>query len=99
VPIVHDPEQAEILAITALVPSFHGRRVLEVGCGDGRLTRRYAADAASVTAIDSDAQAISECRAAVRAPHVQIHALPFERFTGPSGASDRYDIVILAWSL
>lgn len=48
-----DPEHNETQMIHRLVP-FDGRDVLEIGCGDGRLTWRYAEHAASVLAIDPD---------------------------------------------
>ena len=96
VAILHDPEQAEIAAIRTVLPSVAGRRVLEVGCGDGRLTRRYAADASTVTAIDPDAAAIAEFRAAPPAPHVTLYAIGFEQFVSPPAS---YDVVILSWSL
>ena len=38
-----DPEEHEITALVALLPDLRRSRVVEVGCGDGRLTRRYAA--------------------------------------------------------
>ena len=50
--IHEDPEQHEVAALARMVPSFAGLRVLEIGCGDGRLTQRYAARAGSVIAID-----------------------------------------------
>ena len=40
-----DPEGAELAALGKLV-DFAGLHVLEVGCGDGRLTWRYADGAA-----------------------------------------------------
>lgn len=94
--IHHDPEYAESAALAAFVPSFANRRVLEIGCGDGRLTRRYASQAAAVTAIDPDAQAIAECRHAVRDMHVTTRAIGFEAFAAPVRS---YDVVILSWSL
>ena len=39
-----------------------GRRVLEIGCGDGRLTFGYAAAACSVLAVDPRAEAIGKAR-------------------------------------
>lgn len=96
VAIEHDPEHAEIAALRTLVPSFAGRHVLEIGCGDGRLTRRYAAAARSVTAIDPDARAVAECRAALADSHVTVHAARFEQFVP---GRPTYDVVILSWSL
>lgn len=46
-----DPEAAETKVIHGLV-DFRTRGVLEIGCGDGRLTWRFADQAASVLAID-----------------------------------------------
>jgi 2-polyprenyl-3-methyl-5-hydroxy-6-metoxy-1,4-benzoquinol methylase len=96
VAILHDPAQAELVAIRTVLPSFAGRRVLEVGCGDGRLTQRYASEASAVTAIDPDANAIAECRTALTDPRVSLHATGFEQFVAPPSS---FDIVILSWSL
>lgn len=52
-----DPEGTEIEVVHDLV-DFSGKKVLEVGCGDGRMTRRYADRAASVLALDSNAEKI-----------------------------------------
>jgi len=52
-----DPEGAHIAALRRLA-DFTGRRVLELGCGDGRLTLGIARDAASVFAFDPDADAV-----------------------------------------
>ena len=41
---------------------FRDQRVLELGCGDGRLTLGIANDAASVLAFDPDAEAVERAR-------------------------------------
>jgi len=46
-----DPEGTE-LAFLHKFADLRGQRVLEVGCGDGRLTFRYAEQAAFVAGID-----------------------------------------------
>lgn len=93
-----DPEGAEILALDGLMPDFGGRRVLEVGCGDGRLTRRYAERAASVLAIDPDAAAIAALRQNMPAGQIDVRAIGFddEELALPDRS---FDVVIFAWSL
>jgi cyclopropane fatty-acyl-phospholipid synthase-like methyltransferase len=53
-----DPEGNETAALFDLV-DLEGREVLEIGCGDGRLTWRYADRAAHVTAIEPFEDAIA----------------------------------------
>ncbi len=48
-----DPKGLETRVMHDLI-DFRGQDVIEIGCGDGRVTWRYAADAATVTAIDPD---------------------------------------------
>ena len=58
---VIDPEGVEGAALRA-IGKLEGARVLEVGCGNGRLTFGYAAAARSVLAIDSSAETIANVR-------------------------------------
>lgn len=89
-----DPERNEVAALAEVVPSFAGLHVLEVGCGNGRLTRRYAAGAASVTAIDPDEDDIAQLWQAL--PGVDARAISFEELEMPAGSMD---VVLFAWSL
>lgn len=59
-----DGTEEELLARQA---AFDGARVLEIGCGDGRATKRYARRARSVLAIDPKAQSIAEAIASLPA--------------------------------
>lgn len=52
-----DPEGTEIGVIHDLV-DFSSKNVLEVGCGDGRMTWRYAERTASVLALDTNEEKI-----------------------------------------
>jgi 16S rRNA A1518/A1519 N6-dimethyltransferase RsmA/KsgA/DIM1 with predicted DNA glycosylase/AP lyase activity len=92
--IVEDPEGHELVALRALQPSFAACRVLEIGCGDGRLTRRYADSAASVVAIDPDADAVAELHRDL--PTVDARAIGVEDLTLPAGS---VDLVLFSWSL
>jgi 16S rRNA A1518/A1519 N6-dimethyltransferase RsmA/KsgA/DIM1 with predicted DNA glycosylase/AP lyase activity len=92
--IVEDPENHETAALAAVIPSFASRRVLEIGCGDGRLTRRYATAAASVIAIDPDAEAIAALDGEL--PNVEAYAIGIDELVLPPHS---VDIVLFAWSL
>lgn len=95
-----DPEGNETNALFDLV-DLDAREVLEIGCGDGRLTWRYADRAAHVTAIDTFAEAIG--RAKERLPdslkgRVEFYPAAFEEFARSHHPS-AFDVAILAWSL
>jgi len=78
---------------------FAGKRVLEIGCGEGRLTWRYAKETRSTVGIDLDADALrvatidrsSDLESKVYFSRAMSEQLPFSKET--------FDIAILAWSL
>ena len=94
-----DPEEHEVSALAVAAPDLAGCRVLEVGCGSGRLTRRYGHRAGTVLAIDPDAMAIDEfvgsmpdaLRGRVTARQGTIVTLGDPRRD--------FDVVLLSWSL
>lgn len=55
---VVDPEGRERAALDRLV-SFHGKDVIDIGCGEGRTTRHIARTAASVLGVDPDTTKIA----------------------------------------
>lgn len=93
-PVVEDPEGHEIEALARVQPSFAGLRVLEIGAGDGRLTRRYAHAAASIVAIDPDPDDIDALREEF--PDVDTRAIGVESLVLPDAS---VDLVLFAWSL
>ena len=95
-----DPENNETHALFDLA-NFTGQHVLEIGCGDGRLTRRYAGRAARVTAIDAFLPGIKQARENLPdelCDRVEFHNISFEDFAAASTPSV-FDSVILSWSL
>ncbi len=97
-PVLVDPEDTETKALHHYA-DFSGQRVLEIGCGDGRLTWRYADRAAHVTAIDPDADdiatAIEDCPPALR-ERVEFRVARLADFSPPA---QLFDLAVLAWSL
>jgi ubiquinone/menaquinone biosynthesis C-methylase UbiE len=93
-----DAEQYEIKALRGLV-DFKNQRVLEVGCGEGRLTWLYAHLAKQVVGIDPDPDAVRVAnydmldnlrKTTVFACASSLH-LPFPH--------EKFDIALLSWSL
>jgi len=93
-----DPENNETKSLHAFAP-FTDKRVLEIGCGEGRLTWRYARSTRLTVGIDPDQDSL---RAAMqdrpadllgKAFFARLSALhlPFQKET--------FDIAVLAWSL
>ena len=93
-----DPEKSEKKYLQRLV-DFGGRRVLEVGCGEGRLTWTYARSARQVVGIDPDMDSIrvahydmpSDLRKMTTFACASALDLPFPH--------ERFDIALLSWSL
>jgi len=91
-----DPEEHEITALVALLPDLRRSRVVEVGCGDGRLTRRYAARAASVLAFDPDDVLMTAVRSDPPAGDVELRTATVESVDIPDGSAN---VVLLSWAL
>jgi ubiquinone/menaquinone biosynthesis C-methylase UbiE len=93
-----DPEGNETRHLRDFA-DFTGKRVLEIGCGEGRLTWRYASASALTVGLDPDKNALRVARIdrpsnlADKVRFVNAHAetIPFRKET--------FDIAVLAWSL
>ena len=93
-----DPENSEAEALAEFADTFAGKRVLEVGCGDGRVTRLYAPLAAFVHAIDPNQEDIAT--ALENLPpglHDKVHfeATSIEAYSGET----LFEAVLMSWSL
>jgi 2-polyprenyl-3-methyl-5-hydroxy-6-metoxy-1,4-benzoquinol methylase len=97
-PLTVDPEGRETEALRRIGP-WRERRVLDIGCGDGRLSTRLARLGANVVAIDPDARLI---RAARRSRPQDIAAKIHYRVGRAEHLPRRlglFDAVVLSWSL
>jgi len=100
-----DPEQVEIGLLKDYMGSLAGRRVLEIGCGDGRLTWHYAEQADEVVGIDPKREAVA--RAVESMPEslkdkVRFLACTLEEFASQYPEvmhQEQFDLAFLSWTL
>ena len=78
--------------------SLSGREIIEIGCGDGRLTFQYAPRARRVVALDANAAEIERARAEadrIGTRNIRFLARPAEgRLPGAP-----FDVALFTWSL
>ncbi len=98
-PLVVDPAGKEIRALQDLL-QWKGKRLLEIGCGDGRLTLRLAAfGPARIEAIDPDPSRIRLARKNLPGRYsrrIHFHTGRAEKLRYPDA---EFDAVVFAWSL
>jgi ubiquinone/menaquinone biosynthesis C-methylase UbiE len=78
--------------------SLSGREIIEIGCGDGRLTFQYAPRARRVVALDANAAEIERARAEadrVGARNIRFLARPAEGRLPDAP----FDVALFTWSL
>ncbi|MFP6595230.1 MAG: class I SAM-dependent methyltransferase [Dehalococcoidia bacterium] len=93
-----DPEGTETRVINDLV-DFGNKRVIEIGCGDGRMTWRYAGRAKSVLGIDPGPESIAAANAARPVELAESVNFRVGDVTSTDFPDGPYDIAVLAWSL
>ncbi len=94
-----DPAQAELRALKK-VANWTGKRVLEIGCGDGRLTLRLASlGPRKIEALDPSVQLVRMARKTLPFKYrkrVEYHVGKAEKLKYPEGL---FDIVVFSWVL
>ena len=95
---VLDPEGVHLAALNRL-GDFHGQRVLELGCGDGRLTLGIAKEAAHVFAFDPVAEAVERGRRSL--PAELADPITYQVASGKEIEikPHSFDLVVFSWSL
>lgn len=96
--IVDEPRQQ--FHALARVVDLEGKDVLDVGCGDGRLTLLIAELAASVVGIDPDAQMIEQARkGALEAPALGASFVLGDVAVTAEAWAAAFDVVVFSRSL
>lgn len=93
-----DPEGAHLAALRRLA-DFEGQRVLEMGCGDGRLTVGLAANGATVLAFDPDAESVSDARRSLPAELAERVSYRVASAQALEISPGEFDLVLFSWSL
>jgi 2-polyprenyl-3-methyl-5-hydroxy-6-metoxy-1,4-benzoquinol methylase len=95
---VLDPEGAHLAALQRLV-DLRGQRVLELGCGEGRLTVPIAREAAQLLAFDTDADAVERARRSL--PSELADRVAYRVASGKTIEVERhsFDLTVFSWAL
>ena len=93
-----DEDGVEAAVIATLV-TLDGKRVLEVGCGKGRLTALAAARASSVYAFDPSAENVAAAQAALTGDQLRRVRFAVHDAEALDVAPERFDVALCGWSL
>ena len=97
--LVMDPAGAEIRALKKIT-NWRGKRVLEMGCGDGRLTLRLAKfNPSKILAFDPDPKSIRAARKSLPENYKNRIEYRLGNAEHVKHRSDLFDIVIFSWVL
>jgi ubiquinone/menaquinone biosynthesis C-methylase UbiE len=86
-------------AALAEIVDLAGKRVLEVGAGEGRLTWRFAAETKHVLAIDPDEERIAQARADLPAELTERVRFEVMEAAELDVEKESFDVALLSWSL
>jgi SAM-dependent methyltransferase len=91
-----DPAAAGLLE---LLPDVRGLRVLDLGCGQGRLSRELARRGAVVTGVDISPALLAKARAAEETEQLGIDYVEEDAASRGAVAGERFDVVVCHFAL
>jgi 2-polyprenyl-3-methyl-5-hydroxy-6-metoxy-1,4-benzoquinol methylase len=97
-PLNIDPQQNEVRALKS-VTDWHHKQVLEIGCGDGRLTQRLAQLGAIVQANDPNAELIRKARGNLPERFTKLIRYKVGQAERLDHANESFDVVVFSWVL
>ena len=97
--LVMDPAGTEIQALKKIT-NWRGKRVLEVGCGDGRLTLRLANfNPTKIIALDPDPKSVRTARKNLPEKYKSRIEYRVGNVEHIKYKSDQFDIIVFSWVL
>jgi ubiquinone/menaquinone biosynthesis C-methylase UbiE len=97
--LVMDPAGAEISALRKLI-HWHGKQVLEVGCGNGRLTLHLAGlGAQKIVAFDPDSKLIRAARRNLPDQYKECILYRVGNAEKMRLKANQFDVVVFSWVL
>lgn len=105
----YDPENREIVEITRILKDYcgfsspwAGKRILEIGCGTGRFTRKIIKDAMHIDAVDPDKERIGVLHNYLRSSGFDHKCTTsvgtLTDFLKTCNPKVTYDLIIFSWS-
>ena len=94
---VLDPDHAHLAALRRLT-DFRGQRIIELGCGDGRLTVPIAREAVFMLSFDPDPEAVERARRSL--PADLASRVDYRVASGTAVEVERgsFDLALFSWS-
>jgi len=91
----YDPEDNEYNAIKKIILSKFGKnaKILEVGCGTGRLTFKLSKDFKKITAVDEQKNHIDYCKKIFKGRNVKFIDSTINKFE----SNEKFDVILLSW--
>jgi 2-polyprenyl-3-methyl-5-hydroxy-6-metoxy-1,4-benzoquinol methylase len=91
----YDPEDKEYKTIKKIILSKFGKnaKILEVGCGTGRLTFKLAKDFKKITAVDEQTNHIYYCKKIFKGKNVKFVDSTIKKYK----SDEKFNVILLSW--